>query len=271
MLKSHIDACEQQLLATSRIPANTGHTLHRGTPREAFIRQFLEGHLSETLAIGTGEIIDCYSQPRQPRNQIDIVLYRRNYPRLDFGGGIYGFLAESVVATIEVKSILDAVAMDQSIGTAKAVKALHQNRFTGFFSGYQPPSILNYVVAYDGPASMRTVAGWLPAIHQRLGIQLPVLGPTVGERLAVASPSIDGVFVLGRGFMLYDNSPIAFGTDDMRAAMPNPNWSLSDVQDGNLLMLFLSLTTAASGISGAILNPAPYLSNFGVPNLWLLP
>src|SRR5712692_83027 len=104
MLKSHVDAVEGSLLETSKIPANSGHSIHKGTPREAFIRQFLEGHLSERVAVGTGEIIDANSKPKEQRNQIDIVIYKRDYPRLDFGGGINGFLVESVVATIEVKS-----------------------------------------------------------------------------------------------------------------------------------------------------------------------
>jgi hypothetical protein len=42
MLKSHMDAKEDALVAISRVPANSGHSLHRGTPREAFIREFLE-------------------------------------------------------------------------------------------------------------------------------------------------------------------------------------------------------------------------------------
>ena len=45
MLLAHMSAVEEQLLATSKIPANSGHSLHKGTPREAFIREFLEAHL----------------------------------------------------------------------------------------------------------------------------------------------------------------------------------------------------------------------------------
>jgi hypothetical protein len=100
MLKAHVDAVEGVLLATSQIPANTGHALHKGTPRESFIRQFLEGHLSERVGIGTGEVIDAASSPDPPptaqRPQFDIVVYKRDYPKLDVGGGIYAFLAESV-------------------------------------------------------------------------------------------------------------------------------------------------------------------------------
>lgn len=119
MLKTHVDAIENQLLTTSKIPANFGHPLHKGTPREAFIKQFLADHLSERAAIGTGEIIDANSKPGEPRNRIDIVIYRRDYPKLDFGGGINAFLAESVIAKIKIKSVLDKTALSQSIQTAK--------------------------------------------------------------------------------------------------------------------------------------------------------
>ena len=44
MLKSHMDAVENHLVQISQIPANSGHTLHIGTPRGAFIKDFLEGH-----------------------------------------------------------------------------------------------------------------------------------------------------------------------------------------------------------------------------------
>jgi hypothetical protein len=266
MLKSHIDAHEAQLLATSRIPANTGHSLHKGTPRESFIRQFLSNHLSENIAIGTGEIIDADSKPREPRNQIDIVLYQKNYPKLDFGGGVNGYLAESVIATIEVKSLLDAAGLEQSIETAKNVKALKRNTVTSFRAGYHPPSILSFVVAYDGPASMRTVAGWLPQIHSSLGIAMPEMEPTSAARVAIASPSIDAVILLGKGFIQFDNCPIGFTTDELRHTHPDLRWGIADSADGNLLLLFLMLSMAGSGMSASWFQPIDYVRNYRVPN-----
>lgn len=76
MLKAHMNAIENHLLAISSIPANSGHSLHKGTPREAFIKEFLELQLSETVSSGTGEIIDSNSKPGESRNQFDIVIYR---------------------------------------------------------------------------------------------------------------------------------------------------------------------------------------------------
>ena len=74
MLKSHFDAVEEYLLALKKIGENTGHNLHKGSRREAFIQEFLKGHLSEKVSIGTGEIIDRDSHPGQRRNQQDIVI-----------------------------------------------------------------------------------------------------------------------------------------------------------------------------------------------------
>ena len=196
MLKSHMDAKEDALVAISRIPANSGHSLHKGTPREAFIREFLESHLSQNLAIGTGEIIDANSRPGAQRNSFDIVIYKKNYPKLDFGGGINGFLIESVAATVEVKSTLTQEDLEQAIGAARRAKALTPNVTSSFTSGYIPPKVLNYVVAYDGPAQMQTVYHWILRVHTALGVTISSLPQDGAERLRTPSPSIDGVFVL---------------------------------------------------------------------------
>ena len=50
MLKSHMDAIEKQLIVTSKIPANSKHSLHKGTPREAFIKQFLQNNLPKSVS-----------------------------------------------------------------------------------------------------------------------------------------------------------------------------------------------------------------------------
>lgn len=243
--------------------------MHKGTPREAFIRQFLQGHLSERVAIGTGEIIDASSKPGQQRNQIDIVIYKRDFPRLDFGGGINGFLAESVVATIEVKSTLDKEELRKSSASARNVKALSRNLVTSFHTGFQPPAILSYVVAYDGPASMKTVHGWLPDISGTTGVQYPILPQDDQQRMMTPSPSLDAVLVLGRGFMHFGNCPIGFFHPQALAQNPNAKWVLSDTPNGNLLLLFLFLSMAVSGTSASWLNPSPYLGTFSVPNLWI--
>lgn len=250
-----MSAVEDHLLAISRIPANAGHSLHKGTPREAFIREFLENHLNSTVAIGTGEIIDSCSRPNTQRNQFDIVIYKRNYPRLDFGGGIKGFLAESVVATIEVKSTIDKAGIEQSVRAARAAKALQKNEVRSFSTGYIPPSILSFVVAYDGPANIQTVHTWLKETYKAMGISEPAMPPE-HDRSTICGPALEGVFVLGRGFMNFDNAPYGFVEPEIRKDHPMIRWAIAQAERGSLLSLFLLLTVATSNVEGAWLNPS---------------
>jgi hypothetical protein len=267
MLKSHMDARENALVAISRIPANSGHSLHKGTPREAFIREFLQTHLPENVAIGTGEIIDAHSKPGAQRNQFDIVMYKKNYPKLDFGGGVSGFLIESVIATVEVKSTLTQDDMAQVITAARNAKALTPNVTSSFHTGYIPPKVINYVVAYDGPAQMQTVYNWIPQIHSNLGIVIPDLPQDESQRLGTSSPSIDGTFVLNKGFIYFDNVPLGFANASARAVNSNLKWVFSDTSTGNLLLLFLLLQSVTANIEGKWLNPVPYLSSFNMPGI----
>ncbi len=263
MLKSHMDAVENHLVSISKIPANSGHTLHKGTPREAFIKEYLEGHLSPNVAIGTGEIIDATSQPRESRNQFDIVIYKKNYPKLDFGGGISGFLIESVIATIEVKSLLDQAGIDQSVCAAHNVKQLTPNINRTFQSGWIPPKILNYIVAYTGPAQMQTVHGWILNSHQTLNIPLP--NWTQQNRTEIPGTGLDGVFLLNKGFVKLDNTPLTLNQQNL-----NGIHTVCDSIDGNILMLFLSLQSACDNMDGAWLNPIPYVANAKFTNVRII-
>lgn len=262
MLKSHLDSIESVLIAKSKIPNSTGHSLHKGTPREIFIREFLMGHLSEKVAIGSGEIIDANSLPGQSRNQHDIVIYKREFPKLEFGGGINGFLAESVVATIEVKSNLTQTDFKTTMKAARNTKSF-QRSLEGTFitAGYQPPSILTFLIAYDGPANMNTVHGWVKPFMTEEGLVDPTMGNTLDERMRVVAPCLDGIFVLEKGFMIYDSCPISLVTDAMRAISPQTRWGLTQSTHGNLLMLFLILTTAIGGVAAATFNALPYVKS----------
>ena len=257
-----MDAVETSLIHTSQIPANAGHTLHRGTPREAFITEFLKGHLSANVSIGTGEIIDANSQPRESRNQFDIVIYKSNYPKLDFGGGISGFLIESVVATIEVKSVLDQAAIDQSVKAAHAAKSLTPNIIRTSYAGWIPPRVLNFVVAYTGPAQMSTVHSWIQNSHRNQDIPLPTWN--MGNRVLVPGTALDGVFLLQKGFVKLDNSQMTLNTQQPPVEGIHV---ICDSSSGNLLMLFLALQEACGNFQSAWLNTTPYWQSVRFQNL----
>lgn len=220
MIASHLAYVEKSLLALSQVAGTAGHPIHKGMPREWFVREFLESYLSERVAVGTGEIIDATAVAGAARNQIDVVVYRRDFPKLPFGGGVNAYLAESVVATIEVKSTLDSEDVLKATRTAHKVKALERHLTTSFTAGYHPPNILCYVVAYAGPATLETVRDWINSALAQESIPNPQLPPTHQERLGRPSPALDGVFILGKGFLLYDNQVINFMSDEDRARYP---------------------------------------------------
>ncbi|WP_417803576.1 DUF6602 domain-containing protein [Thalassospira lucentensis] len=242
MLQSHLIAVENELLARSKIPANSGHSLHKGTPREQFLRGFLESHVGSKLSIGTGEIIDSNSKPNEQRNQFDIIIYKPEYPKLDFGAGINAFLAESVVATIEVKSTLDKVGLTQATKSANKAKLLSRNLVTPFTAGYVPSNIMSYVVAYDGPKMLETVHNWQSEIDRDYYLNQKPLPPTKAERIAMTSEGIDGIFVLGTGNMVHDTSAVGVIDDDFRQVHPNAHYQFMQTPDNNLFYLFLLLT-----------------------------
>ena len=264
MLKRHLDIREDLLLRVSKAPAISGHSLHKGIPREVFIKEFLLDHLGENVGIGTGEIIDANSIPHESRNQIDIVVYRKSFPKLHYGGGIHAFLAESVIATIEVKSFLTKKGLQQSILTARRIKALQQNHFTQSNDLFHLPGIISYVVAYNGPKKMNVVHRWTKEIYRQHGISEPAMESAWQERIKIPSSSLEGIFVLGKGHLYFDNAPINLFSDDDRRQHPTMRWFMADQEQGNLYFLFLLLTQAITIASASQFNPTAYVRD--LPN-----
>lgn len=257
MLVTHLNNREHLLLHQTAIPAIGGHSLHLGIPREAFVKDFLEDHLPSDLAIGSGEIIDRNSVPGAPRHQHDIVLYRRNFPRIYLGGGISAFLNEAVVATIEVKSTLDHDGITQSVNAARAVKELIPSR-QGLFL-----PIANYVVAYAGPANMSTAFGWIRNAYAARQLSDPQFGPANGPRNMIASSALDGVFILGKGSCLFENNIGYLHDGAYYNGDPNMAWSVSSCQVGSLALFFAALLGL---VSRDDLIPWPYFASHPWPN-----
>ncbi len=247
MLKSHINAIEKVLIAKSAVAQQAGHTLLRGGPREWFIREFLEGHLPTTLEIGTGEIIDENSTPEPPRgeyrNQVDIVIYRRDFPKIQYDVNSHAFLAEGVMATIESKSVLAKGALREKTGlfgaclAANAHKTLNRTPPIHEF-GYPPPSIISYVVAYGTETSdIRTIARWLPDISSQASIP--------------SNNLVDMIVILGKG-VIWNIRRFTLPDTDIPEGH---HWAFIQQSDGNLLFMFYHML---SWISYASIPPNLY-------------
>ncbi len=261
MLSEHFAALEGTLIAQSKISGNAGHPNHVGGPREHFATNFLTSHLARTVDIGNGEIIAHNSEPKEKRNQHDIVVHYRDYPRLHFAADTYAFLVESVVATIEVKSKLVKDEFFVAMDAARAVKNLPSLPFTGQRFGLQPPSIKNFLVAYEGPASMKTACGWIGEYLVDRRVVTSHKSTLWAENSRMIAPGLDGVFVLGKGWLMFENNRSTLWHEHV----PNPRakWTFADAERGSLQSLFLFLTESVAVKFGTT-QLLPYLGGIDI-------
>jgi hypothetical protein len=262
IIEAHFDACEKHLMSASAKAANAGHPNTKGEPREEFVSGFLTEHLAKTVAVGRGEIIDAHSTVGERRHQHDIIIYRSNFPKISLSEGVEMYFAESVVATIEVKSVLTKVELETGISAAHDTKRLKRNTFKSFESGYVPPGILSFLVAYDGPANIGTVSGWLTEIEQRKGLNRKTLPPSHEERAKIVSDGLEAIFLLQRGMLVFDNGPISLMPDETRRTSPSAHWTMVEQVNNNLMWLFVMLTSAVEGINAEWTNWDAYLDAY---------
>lgn len=74
-----------------------------GFAREHFVKDVLSSFLPKSVIVGSGEIIDAHGRRS---GQQDIIIYRANFPVITSLTPVGAYLAEGVIATIEVKSNL---------------------------------------------------------------------------------------------------------------------------------------------------------------------
>ncbi len=161
----HVAARMEALLVESKSITNTfGHNGIRGTIREIFVKQFLEPFLPPQIGIGTGEIINHQGGRSK---QLDVVLYNKERvpPVLLSGSDIGVFPWECVVSIIEVKSRLNAPALEEAHQNAASVTQVYSdlNERDVLYGGLRPLSnmfaygpIPYYVFAFDTDLSEST-------------------------------------------------------------------------------------------------------------------
>ena len=236
MLESHLNAIEAVLLAQSKAASNAGHPNLRGGPREWFIHNFLEDHLPSILEVGQGEIINADSKPQpkpgEYRPQVDIVLYRRDLPKISYAQRNTAFLQEGVVATIEVKTKLtreDLLQACKACSTHKALKYYYPDATRKVITHRYPLNILSYIVAFDGPARMSTIVNWLKWMEQKSEVKPAQL--------------VEMIVVLGKGtFWQIASFPALKGIDlRLDSQKSYRGWAFVQQEDKNLLLLFVHM------------------------------
>ncbi|KWK67573.1 DUF6602 domain-containing protein [Burkholderia stagnalis] len=99
----------------------SNHSDILGDARESFIRDVLSKFLPATVHVGTGQIVDAGGNTSK---QIDVVIYRKDFPILRSFGNADVYLVEGVLATIEVKSTLDKAKLVEALDNGRSVKDL---------------------------------------------------------------------------------------------------------------------------------------------------
>lgn len=112
----------KKVLLAPEIASNMKHPVLNGRVKEILIKDLLEPYLYPNMGICTGVIID--SKGNQSK-QIDIIIYDKKVLAPLTLSAIEGAIpAESVLATIEVKSMLTNSEMTKSFKNALSVKNL---------------------------------------------------------------------------------------------------------------------------------------------------
>lgn len=209
-LRSHFGRIATRLEAEGEEAKSFEHGTNRGQIREAFIREFLASNTSDLTGIGTGEIICPESSPGRLRNQIDVVIYNNRYPKISLDTGIDLFFGETVSSTIEVKSKLTKIHVKKAAKVAKRVKEnvkMEPQKFnpTGMVNTPRPYS---FIFAYDGPSRIETVLSWMKDVSSEEEYGLERLRNTSSnDRPFFHHFFIDGIFVLGKGYVCLDALP----------------------------------------------------------------
>lgn len=126
----------------------TDHNTIIGDARESFIRNVLSQLLPENVHVGTGQIVDHLGSSSR---QIDVVLYRKDFPILRTLGQSNVYLVEGVVATMEVKSTLNKEKLWEALENGKSVRNLQLAILKESFHHY---ASLAFRISPDAPLSI---------------------------------------------------------------------------------------------------------------------
>ena len=156
-----------------------------------------------------GEIIDTTSTQGGKRPQIDVVLHNKTYPKLSLATGIDLFFVDTVSCFIEIKSRLKKEHIQQIANNTQHIKCSvnHPPQKFSPLGLIKTPRPYSFVFAYDGPQRIETVLKWMRQVSEQQ-FRLDELRDTEpGSRAFFPHHFIDGIFILGKGFVLVDGSP----------------------------------------------------------------
>ena len=240
-VQSYFADIEKTLLALSGVAGNAGHSVIKGSAREYFVKEFLSRHISPLWNVGSGEIIHCETQTPDKRNQIDAVVYNGRFPQFEYSPGCSAFLIEGVSAFIEVKTKLTKARLKAAIRITRRIKEYPRNVIQRInpYGLVRNPRPYSFLVAFDG-CEIRTLVRWLNEAHEELGISFDELVTTAPrDRCHYNNPSIDGIFILNRGYAHLDSAPFTSGVE-VKESHPDYIWQCGEVDTLMVLWIYVN-------------------------------
>jgi len=119
----YLDSIEEMMGTWDKHTAvSFSHGTNLGTAREHFVHNILASFLPTTVTVGSGEITDGDRRS----GQMDVVLYRSDFPVFSGYGMPETYLFDGVIAAIEVKSRLDSDTICTALKTLSTLASSHQ-------------------------------------------------------------------------------------------------------------------------------------------------
>lgn len=138
------------------------HSTDLGYTREHFIKEILSSFLPKSVLVGSGEIIDGEGKRS---GQQDVIIYRADFPIITSLTPVNTYLAEGVIATIEVKSNLSTGTPNLNSAFENVKKVLSLTKAAEAISGsdeelrklQELSMIKTYVIGYSGWKDKKSV------------------------------------------------------------------------------------------------------------------
>ncbi len=173
------------------VRARLKHPGNKGASAEAAFRRILASYLPRRIAVGNGEIIDSLGGRSR---QCDVVLASDAHPNWFTPDEPARFLVEAVAGVAEVKSLLTSTNLKSAVEAVRQYRSLKPNvshsqiqaTESDFRRFYRSPPY--FLFAYDSEVGLEAITD--------------VLQDASGDMSRRIDESLDGVFVLGLGYVL---------------------------------------------------------------------
>ena len=256
--RSYFADIEETLLALSGVAGNAGHSVVKGGAREFFVKDFLAKNISPLWNVGSGEIIHRGTQVSDKRNQIDVVIYNSQFPKFEKEPGVHAYMAESGIIIYRSQDEAHKGSLEASDLHNKRIKDYPRDvtQIVNPNALLERPRLYTSLQTFDG-CKIETLTRWLTEANEELGISLDALiEMPLDERYHFDNRSIDGIFILNKGYAFIDASPLNWGKS-VKSQHPERIWNCG--KDNSLMMFWLYINEVNKILSWNQFNLTRYI------------